>query len=168
MRTSAVRSPYARPYASASPIWRSRPRLRRHGSHMSQSYHASRWGATVSAPRGRLVRALLRRPERDELQPVLAGDGDAARLGVEPHEAAGLELELVAVDAEHAAPADDEHHLFVAVARVVVLAPFPIRREDEVVEAERSRAERTARLPYDPAGPFAFEAVDVDVAVGSH
>src|SRR5712691_2141382 len=96
---------------------------------------------TALPPRGRLVAAPHGRSEGHELEPVGPRDGHPPRLRVEADEAARLELQLLAVDPQRAPALDDEHDLLLPVTGMVVLAPLLVGREDEVVEAERLRAE---------------------------
>ena len=71
--------------------------------------------------------------------------------GFQPDEAAaGLELDLVARRLVRRPEADnDEHHLFLARLRLVVLGAFDTGCQLEVVEAERLRAERGAGASSD-------------------
>ena len=51
---------------------------------------------------------------------------------------------------------------------MVVLAPGHARRDREVVEPERLRAQRAPNLPHGAAGPLALQPVDVDERVPHH
>src|SRR3954471_24894296 len=115
-------------------------------------------------PGRRLVAAADRRAEGDEFETFAARDRHASRGRVDPDEAAGLELDLLAVDPHHASAADDEVDLLLVLLGVVVLAALGPGRQREVVEAERARAELTAHLADGAARALALELVHVDVA----
>jgi hypothetical protein len=51
---------------------------------------------------------------------------------------------------------------------VVVLAPGHARRDREVVQSERLRAQRAPNLAHGAARPFALERVDIDERVAHH
>src|SRR5439155_16754456 len=103
-----------------------------------------------------------------ELEPVLAGYRKSSRGGIDSDEAARPQVDLVAVDQHAPRAPDDEVHLLLPLLGVVVLAALLVRRQDEVVEAERTCTDGTARLADHPAGPFAFDLVHVDDVVRSH
>src|SRR5437899_6141280 len=63
---------------------------------------------------------------------------------------------------------DDEVHLLLLRLLVTVLTPRLVRRQHEVVEAERTRAEGTPRLADRASGPLALEAADVDERKSAH
>src|SRR5437762_780572 len=120
------------------------------------------------SPGGWLIGTGERRAEGDELEPLVAGRRHAHGLGIETHEAPGLELDVLAVDGQRPGALDDEHDLLLPLVAMVVLASAHPRRQREVVEAERPRAERAARLLDGAARALALEVGDVDDAVRGH
>src|SRR3954453_13103684 len=82
-----------------------------------------------------LVGATDRRAEGGEFETFAAGDRHASRGRVDPDEAPGLELDLLAVDPHHASTADDEVDLLLLLLGVLLLAALSPGRQREVVEA---------------------------------
>src|ERR671937_499690 len=94
-------------------------------------------------PVGWFVWTVERCAERHELEPLAAGCGNARRSRIDANEHTGTKLYLLSVDPHRPGALHHEVDLLHVRVSVVVLATLLVRRKDEVVEAERSRAERS-------------------------
>src|SRR6476619_2043694 len=103
--------------------------------------------------------------DRDERQPVGTGYRATRGVGVDADERALADRHLFAVDSPVPAPGDDDRHLFLVGAGLVVLDPLAVRGQVETVDPERLDAERAADEADRAAGPARLDVVDVDEGV---
>src|SRR5688572_1829409 len=91
----------------------------------------------ASLPPGRwLVPAILRRPDRNPLQALVACDRLTCHLGIDPNDDALTDLDLLSGEAEAARALHVEVDLLLVRLRLVVLEALGSGREVEVVDAE--------------------------------